>query len=90
MVTGKYSQAEVLQGLNTLLDNLSAQYELNVGSEEDTEAVKASTKNSTTAMTNPTINITVNGVDTNNAQEVAYAVSSELKPALAAQTDSVV
>lgn len=90
LVTGEYSQAEVLQGLNTLLDNLSAQYEINVGSEEDTEAVKASAKNSTTAMTNPTINITVNGVDTNNAQEVAYAVSSELKPALAAQTDSVV
>lgn len=91
LVTGKYSQSEVLQGLNTLLDNLSAQYELNVGSEEDTEAARASAKaGDKTAMTNPTINITVNGVDTNNAQEVAYAVSAELKPALAAQTDSVV
>lgn len=90
LVTGNYSQSEILQGLNALVDNLAAQYELNVGSEEDVESVKATTKNGRTAMTNPTINITVNGVDTNNAQEVAYAVSSELKPAYAAQTDSVV
>lgn len=83
-----------IEYINAFIDELIRQYaatgEYNKtlqSGEDSKDTTKAGDK---TAMTNPTINITVNGVDTNNANEVAYAVSSELKPALAAQTDSVV
>lgn len=87
------SDIDKIEYINAFVDELIRQYAANgeytkvLSGEESKDTAKAGDK---TAMTNPTINITVNGVDTNNANEVAYAVSSELKPALAAQTDSVV
>lgn len=83
-----------IEYINAFVDELIRQYAANgeytktlQTGEESKDAAKTGDK---TAMANPTINITVNGVNTDNANEVAYAVSSELKPALAAQTDSVV
>lgn len=90
------TEDEKYLAISAVIDKLAASYGIDVGAgsikdvyqgDGSNDKAKAGDK---TAMAQPEITIIVNGVDTNNAQEVAYAVSSELKPAYAAQTDSVV
>lgn len=90
------SEDEKYLAISAIIDKLAASYGIDVGwgdaknlyqGDGNNDKAKAGDR---TAMAQPEITIIVNGVDTNNAQEVAYAVSSELKPAYAAQTDSVV